>query len=110
MGDVLRDVNKHITGPILNKVNDQQKSLRRKMAGMIDVTDDEPKNSGNVFENEADDSAKIDKDSFSLESLRHWDVAMPPAKKKQETRIHDSELKEHDEQGNCLQQETTHHH
>ena len=81
MGDVLRDVNKHITSPILNKVNDKQKGLRRKMAGIIDVKDDEPKKSGNVFENHSDDSAKIDKDSFSLESLRHWDVTMPPAKK-----------------------------
>ena len=81
MADVLRDVNKHVTGPILNMVDDNQKRLRRKMVKMMDVVDDEPKNSRNAFENTADDSAKIDKDSFSLESLRHWDVTMPPAKK-----------------------------
>ena len=79
MGDVIRDLHKNVTMPIIRTVDEKQKSLRKGVARIIDVAEDD-KRSQPILPVEKDEAGE--KDVFSIQSLRHWDVTMPPIKKK----------------------------
>ena len=81
MSDVVRDIRKNVGRPIVKMVDDNQKKLRKGVAKLIDVSEENKKSTRPIFEDN-NESPETEETLFSLESLRHWDVTMPPVKKK----------------------------
>eukprot|EP00531_Pseudo-nitzschia_arenysensis_P002482 CAMPEP_0116128212 /NCGR_PEP_ID=MMETSP0329-20121206/7241_1 /TAXON_ID=697910 /ORGANISM="Pseudo-nitzschia arenysensis, Strain B593" /LENGTH=299 /DNA_ID=CAMNT_0003622339 /DNA_START=63 /DNA_END=958 /DNA_ORIENTATION=+ len=80
MAEVVKDIHNNVTMNIVRMVDDKQKDLRKGVVRMIDVPAGDKKSKR--FANTDKKNENVDMDLFSLESLRYWDVRMPPVKKK----------------------------
>ncbi len=80
MTDVVRDIHNNVTMNIVRIVDDKQKGLRKGVVRMIDVSEDDKKSKRAIHDKKEEKDVSLD--LFSLESLRYWDVKMPPVKKK----------------------------
>lgn len=81
MSDLARDLHKNVTAPIVDKIDGAQKKIRKGVVKMIDVPEEQKKSSRPVND-VAKKAPKSEEALYSLESLRHWDVMMPPIRKK----------------------------
>lgn len=82
MGDVIKDIRKNITMPIARTFDDKQKKLRKGVVRLIDVEEEDRKNPNRTQLEDKSEAFEKEEDLYVLDSLRHWDVTMPPTKKK----------------------------
>jgi len=76
MENVVRDIQKNVTNPMIKSVDNKQRRIRKGLVHFIDV-DNKDATSPRSVEEDPKRSEEPSRESFSLDSLRHWDITMP---------------------------------